>query len=174
VRTDVVLGAFLLSGPQAFYGVVSLGILGVSLLLQAFVVKSFGNVAWLSKDVLFTCLALGPLLQAYRCVFGEQRNHDWNGAEALLAQLKGIEVAFETLPEVALKCELTRYYPVSRPCTLPLLCLACPLRSPRGRRIESLLCSNIAHLIDRPLELTHPSTLAFGLHRLRRRADYRR
>lgn len=54
VLTDIVLAVTLLGTDQAAYGVVSFGILGLSLIMQAFVMKSFGKAPWLSKDVFVT------------------------------------------------------------------------------------------------------------------------
>jgi len=56
VLTDIVLAVTLLSTDQAAYGVVSFGILGLSLIMQAFVMKSFGKAPWLSKDVFVTAI----------------------------------------------------------------------------------------------------------------------
>jgi hypothetical protein len=105
--SDIYVAVLLLGTEQAVYGVASFGFLGVSLVLQVFVVKFMGKKAWRSKDVLLTVLCLGPLLQAYRDAFGEpERPPGALPARTLLGALKLVEVAFETLPEIVIQLAL--------------------------------------------------------------------
>jgi hypothetical protein len=62
VLTDIVLAVTLLGTDQAAYGVVSFGILGLSLIMQVFCMTSFGKAPWLSKDVFVTAIFGGPAL----------------------------------------------------------------------------------------------------------------
>jgi hypothetical protein len=105
--TDVILAVTLLVSRHATYGVISLGILVVSLVVQLVFVKYFSRVAWMSKDVLLTALCLGPILHAYRVAYGETRGPvDTLNAKQMLASLKAIEVVLETLPELVLQISL--------------------------------------------------------------------
>jgi hypothetical protein len=92
---------------QYAYGVVSLSMLGLSLFIQVLVIKFFGKVPWLSNDVFFTAVCLGPLLEAFRDIYCETARPAgaWN-ARQLLAILKASEVVFESLPEMVLQITL--------------------------------------------------------------------
>jgi hypothetical protein len=110
--SDLVLAVMLLSSSQWTFGVVSLGIIGFSLLMQVLLVKVGGGGSWFSKEVLFTAICLGPLLEAYRECYGEPPRREsglpvWRfyycycyceGAQSsrvLLTVLTAIEVALE-------------------------------------------------------------------------------
>ena len=75
--SDLVLAMTLLLGnaAQLVYGIVSLGILGTSLVLQVLVVKHLGKKPWYSKDVLLTAVFFDPALEAY---------HDFTGVHLLV------------------------------------------------------------------------------------------
>jgi len=107
LSTDLVLVSTLLGSSQATYGVISLCILGVSLLAQVVSVRYLDRVAWLSKDVLLTALGLGPLLHAYRVAYGEPPRADkLYNANQMLGALKAIKVVLETLPKLVLQMSL--------------------------------------------------------------------
>jgi hypothetical protein len=105
--TDVVLAITLLGTDQATYGVVSFGILGLTLFAQVFSVRAMGKASWISKDVFLTAIGFGPALEAYRYVFGEpQMRPGAQPAIALLGALKGVEVMFEAFPMLVLQLTL--------------------------------------------------------------------
>jgi hypothetical protein len=105
--SDLVLAVVLLRGAQAAYGVVALVILSVSLVVQVLLVKFLGKKPWLSKDTLLTAVCLGHALEAYRQFAGEPAGPPGAySATQLLASLKAIEVAVETLPAVVLQLVL--------------------------------------------------------------------
>jgi hypothetical protein len=66
--SDIVLAILLLLGSadQMVYGIVSVCILGTSLVVQVLLVKFMGKKPWCSKDVLLAALYFGPALEAYR------------------------------------------------------------------------------------------------------------
>jgi hypothetical protein len=85
---------------------VSFGILGSSFFMQVIIVKALGNAPWASKDVLLAACALSPALTAYRAVFGERPRPGAQLSIALLGSLRGVEVIFETFPELILQLTL--------------------------------------------------------------------
>jgi hypothetical protein len=105
--SDLVLAILLISSSHSAFGWASICIIGFSLLVQVLMVKFVGEKPWVSKDILLTTLCLGPVLQAYRDAFGEPARHARaQPARNLLAMLKGVEVAFESLPEMVLSLTL--------------------------------------------------------------------
>jgi hypothetical protein len=73
--SDIWLVVVLLHSSQAAFGVASLVILSVSIVVQVIVVKYYGRMPWLSKDTLLTAVCLGPALEAYRQIAGEPAGH---------------------------------------------------------------------------------------------------
>jgi hypothetical protein len=110
--SDLVLAMMLLFSSQWTFGVVSLGIIGFSLLMQVLLVKFFGGGSWFSKEVLFTAICLGPLLEVYREYYGEPpRRAGAQSSSVLLALLKAAEVACETLPHLILQLTMLTVSP---------------------------------------------------------------
>jgi len=115
--TDVGLAFYLLGTPQAVFGIVSLGIVGACLFLQACDQHFLFHAP--RKDVLITAIGLGPALVTYREVMqippvsADAAAVMYHSNLQIVATLKGAEVMLESMPEAILKLNLLIATPLS-------------------------------------------------------------
>ena len=99
--SDLALALTNLDTEFAGFSYASLSAIGLSLFAQAVTIKASTKCPWLSKDVLLGLVGLGPMLEAYRQIFGdENRDPTAKDAVQILSALKAEEVTVETISDV--------------------------------------------------------------------------